>query len=400
VSTILDALQKAEQEATLGGRRGRTGGPPTSEPPRRRGPKLPRWLVAVAVVAVLAVAFVGGVTLDFQGDDAAEQNAAAPATEAEPSAPQQVAAVSPPDAAPAAVADARPAALPAAPPRSHETSGDGARHRRDAAPGPADKPGPGAGAGGANGSAPTTLARVPYLPPGATTESLRPGAGGEPRGQARAQQGSSLRGIGGDATKRMRKREEVQARREAIRQLGEARRTERAALTELAAPPPPTAEPVRQAPPSKPRLVAGAASADGGGPSDSGPATVADAPVAAPGASRENPAPAAAPEPGVPPPAVPAAAPPGVTVAAAPEPPAAQSALAMRRPPTGAPNVAINIVWWSPVDERRMAFVSVDGGSMTQVREGDQVSGLTVKRIYQEMIEFGQGESSFLLRAN
>jgi hypothetical protein len=87
-------------------------------------------------------------------------------------------------------------------------------------------------------------------------------------------------------------------------------------------------------------------------------------------------------------------------VHAVPDPPPEQGALAVRRPPTGAPNVAINIVWWSPVDERRMAFVSVDGGNMTQVREGDQVSGLTVKHIYQQMIEFAQGESSFLLRAN
>ena len=72
----------------------------------------------------------------------------------------------------------------------------------------------------------------------------------------------------------------------------------------------------------------------------------------------------------------------------------------LRRSPGGAPQVSINILQWSAEPGRRFAFVSVDGGGMTQVREGDRIGGLTVKHIHQQMIEFGFNESSFLLRAN
>ena len=72
----------------------------------------------------------------------------------------------------------------------------------------------------------------------------------------------------------------------------------------------------------------------------------------------------------------------------------------LRRSPGGAPQVAINILQWSAEPERRFAFVSVDGGGMTQVREGDRIGGLTVKHIHQQMIEFGFNDATFLLRAN
>jgi hypothetical protein len=81
-------------------------------------------------------------------------------------------------------------------------------------------------------------------------------------------------------------------------------------------------------------------------------------------------------------------------------PPPEQMAAAVRRSPTGAPQVAINIVQWSSVPSRRFAFVTVDGSAMTQVREGDRVGGLTVKRIYQRAVEFGFNDSNFLMRAN
>jgi len=119
-------------------------------------------------------------------------------------------------------------------------------------------------------------------------------------------------------------------------------------------------------------------------------------------------------DPDIPPPAEPAraAAPePPVTVAALPPsepapapvaaPPAAAGAMqVLRRAPGGAPQVAINILQWSAEPGRRFAFVSVDGGNMTQVREGDRIGGLTIKHIHQQMIEFGFNDSTFLLRAN
>ncbi|MBY0273856.1 hypothetical protein K2Z84_00830, partial [Candidatus Binatia bacterium] len=72
----------------------------------------------------------------------------------------------------------------------------------------------------------------------------------------------------------------------------------------------------------------------------------------------------------------------------------------LRHSPGGAPQVAINILQWSAEPARRFAFVSVDGGNMTQVREGDHIGGLTIKHIHQQMIEFGFNDGTFLLRAN
>jgi len=97
-----------------------------------------------------------------------------------------------------------------------------------------------------------------------------------------------------------------------------------------------------------------------------------------------------------------------VAAVRAPEPPApvlaapapAASRPVLRRAPGGAPQVAINILQWSAEPGRRFAFVSVDGGNMTQVREGDHIGGLTIKHIHQQMIEFGFNDSTFLLRAN
>jgi hypothetical protein len=73
---------------------------------------------------------------------------------------------------------------------------------------------------------------------------------------------------------------------------------------------------------------------------------------------------------------------------------------ALRRSPSGAPEVTINIVQWSATPARRFAYVRVDGSQMVQVHEGDTVGGLTVKRIFQQAVEFAHGEGSFVLRAN
>ena len=96
-------------------------------------------------------------------------------------------------------------------------------------------------------------------------------------------------------------------------------------------------------------------------------------------------------------------APPGTAVASAPPSSAGAGdpmARALRHSPNGLPNVTINLVQWSAAPDRRFAFVRVDGSNMTQVREGDQIGGLTVVRIMQQAIEFGHGDSSFVLRTN
>ena len=68
--------------------------------------------------------------------------------------------------------------------------------------------------------------------------------------------------------------------------------------------------------------------------------------------------------------------------------------------PGGVPQVSIQILQWSTDDQRRFAYVSVDGGRATQVREGDRVGDLTVTRIYREVVEFEHSSGPFLLRAN
>lgn len=73
----------------------------------------------------------------------------------------------------------------------------------------------------------------------------------------------------------------------------------------------------------------------------------------------------------------------------------------LRRPPSNAPQVRINILQYSTEPRRRFAYMSIDGNpSMTQVREGESYQGLTVKRIFPEKIEFAHEGSTFLLRAN
>jgi len=101
-------------------------------------------------------------------------------------------------------------------------------------------------------------------------------------------------------------------------------------------------------------------------------------------------------------PAVPSTVPVEVPlVAAAPAMPPEGHGLELRRwAPAGAPPVRIQILQWSRDDSRRFAFISVDGGRATRVAEGAVVGPLSIKTIYREMIEIEFGEKSFLLRAN
>ncbi len=74
---------------------------------------------------------------------------------------------------------------------------------------------------------------------------------------------------------------------------------------------------------------------------------------------------------------------------------------AVRRAPSGAPPVRINILQWSSDPGRRFAYVSLEGQpAMTQVREGESFEGLTVQRILPETVEFAHQGSTFVLRAN
>ena len=73
----------------------------------------------------------------------------------------------------------------------------------------------------------------------------------------------------------------------------------------------------------------------------------------------------------------------------------------LRRAPSGAPSVRINILQYSRDPDRRFAYMSLEGQpAMTQVREGESYQGLTVKRIFPDVVEFDHSGSLFLLRAN
>lgn len=118
-------------------------------------------------------------------------------------------------------------------------------------------------------------------------------------------------------------------------------------------------------------------------------------------ASADTPAPAIVSGPEVAAPLPPQAPVPGVAATSAPSDPPEGHALEIRRwVPSGAPAVRIQILQWSRDDERRFAFLSVDGGRATRVTEGTVVGPLQVKTLYREMIEFEFDGKSFLLRAN
>ncbi len=59
------------------------------------------------------------------------------------------------------------------------------------------------------------------------------------------------------------------------------------------------------------------------------------------------------------------------------------------------PQIALNLLQWSPQRERRLAFVRVDGGPMLMVQEGDTVSGLTVEGILPDRVKLRSGPLSF-----
>ena len=370
MSTILDVLRKAESDGR-GGRRGRT----TIEPPRGPlGPKKPRRRLALilAGVAVLAAAFAAGLTLSNRDEDRE-----ATATKEQPER----------------IADAGESAS--------EGVGEAAESAVDEGRHPAPLPAGGEVSVGGRHPAPNSAAVPPSRPEQGTAPSK------PPRKRANRE---DAEGRGAAIAARMERLQE--RRRDRQDHLASARGTEPRSLAARAERPGPagagTASNGR--PPEALAAAAAVASMTPGRHAAPAPAPAAPgAPAAAVQAPAPHapaaPAPLAAPPPltAQPPPVPPEeqavlaaeSGPPG-----SPEPPSDQIAAATRQPPSGAPNVAINIVQWSASADRRFAFVSVDGGGMTQVREGDEISGLTVKRIYQEMIEFAHDGSSFLMRAN
>ncbi|MBM4243081.1 MAG: hypothetical protein FJ148_04605 [Deltaproteobacteria bacterium] len=397
MSTILDALRKAQEDT--GGKQTPVGEHPAANAavtPARRARRRFGWPVVVA--GILAVAFAGGLALGdrivalFGGSAEAPQEELQLASRAE-----DVAVAGDTTAAPPPVAEA-PAPTPVV-----------RRGRRPAQA--ADMPPP----GGFAQTSETLLDRSKSAPETAPTPYGQLhvfGAGEVPSGAKRPPE---------DRLERLRQlREKMQkARRGAVPADGQGD----SAPKQIFVPPPRESTPAevdrgnagttvasgasdpsrstldRGEAPSEPVAAApvevAPADADrSGGGAVGGPET--DARAESEVAQPED-GPTAAPE-----------EPTAVAAVRAPEPPApvlgspppAASPPVLRRAPGGAPQVAINILQWSADPGRRFAFVSVDGGNMTQVREGDHIGGLTIKHIHQQMIEFGFNDSTFLLRAN
>lgn len=419
MSTILDALRKA-QEDTGGKRQPPVGEHPatteamTPAPRRRRRVGWP-----VAVLAILAVAFAGGLALGDRIVALFGGPAESPSGEAEiqvaahdegvPEAAGQPAAVPGSDEEPATAAAPTPIVRRGN--RAASADGDASRpvfaqtadslvQKRDAAPAAAPVP------------AATPYGQLHVF--GAGEAPVK----GKPSSEDRLARLQQLR------------EKMQQARQKAA---GQGRTAENAAPTQIFVPPPRDAAPAA----GEPEVPAPAAPAAGKADAPAPAAPVAEpvvevaraadpAPVdvarpAAPGGAAaigvsvsnahdeaaqdeirdtDVPEPQQVPaaEANTEPPTVVAAIAPDPAPQAVPAPAAAQPVL--RRAPGGAPQVAINILQWSTEPARRFAFVSVDGGNMTQVREGDHIGGLTIKHIHQQMIEFGFNDSTFLLRAN
>lgn len=413
MSTILDALRKA-QEDTGARQQPPVGEHPATETvvpsPRRR--RRVGW--PVVVLGILAIAFGGGLAL---GDRIAalfggSGDAPAPAADARLAARDDA-------AAPAAAPDVKqqvdaPAASPAV--RRGRRPAQGAGD----APAPRFAPPPAAMGDGKAAAAPAAAPDAAPTPYGrlhvfGAGEQAQPGKQQNDDRMARLQQ---LR------EKMLKARQEAGAR---------GAPEEASPPAQIFVPPPHDAAPakgavakaVAPAPDANPSGAAGQDAAPAAEPapvalarSDSAPVTEPAAPAVGVSVSNAHaeaadaevrdpdiplpsePAHAVAPEPPV---TVAAIPPPEPAAAAAPAPAApaaAGTSPVLRRAPGGAPQVAINILQWSAEPGRRFAFVSVDGGNMTQVREGDRIGGLTIKHIHQQMIEFGFNDSTFLLRAN
>ena len=418
MSTILDALRKA-QEDTGAKQQPPVGEHPATEAvvpaPRRR--RRVGW--PVIVLGILAIAFAGGLAL---GDRIAalfggSGDTPAPAADARLAARDDA-------AAPAAAPDVKQqAAAPAASPvvrrgrRPAQGAGD--------APPPRFAPPPAAMGDGKAAAAPAAAPDAAPTPYG----RLHVFGAGEQAQPGKQQNDDRLARLQELREKMLKARQEAGAR---------GAPQEASPPAQIFVPPPHDAAPVQggaaKAPAPPPEANPNATTGQNAAPAEGAPAPVAlaradAAPAAEPGPpavgvsvsnAQAEAADAEVHDPDIPPPSEPAHAPaqePPVAVAAIPpsepvpsEPAAAAPAPAapaaagtspvLRRAPGGAPQVAINILQWSAEPGRRFAFVSVDGGNMTQVREGDRIGGLTIKHIHQQMIEFGFNDSTFLLRAN
>jgi hypothetical protein len=123
--------------------------------------------------------------------------------------------------------------------------------------------------------------------------------------------------------------------------------------------------------------------------------------------ARETP-PAAAPPITAPPVAAPAPTPPPPPAIAAPAPapaPATPPAAKPRErtvqpvfgPPAGAPRMRISVLVYSSLADRRSVVLTIDGGSLTTLREGDESNGISVVQIHPDRVDLRWNGEAFTL---
>ena len=67
------------------------------------------------------------------------------------------------------------------------------------------------------------------------------------------------------------------------------------------------------------------------------------------------------------------------------------------RPPAGAPRLRISFLVYSKVAERRSVALTIDGGGLTTLREGEESNGIGVVRIDPDRVELRWAGESFTL---
>jgi hypothetical protein len=61
-------------------------------------------------------------------------------------------------------------------------------------------------------------------------------------------------------------------------------------------------------------------------------------------------------------------------------------------------NTSLSFLQWSPEQDKRIAFIKVNGGPLTLAHEGDTVGGFTVVEIRPDAVELRSGETRLTLR--
>jgi hypothetical protein len=66
-------------------------------------------------------------------------------------------------------------------------------------------------------------------------------------------------------------------------------------------------------------------------------------------------------------------------------------------PPVGAPRLRISFLVYSSLADRRSVVLTIDGGSLTTLREGDESNGISVVQIHPDRVDLRWNGEAFTL---